>query len=352
MKPPLMPDPYPRGSPPGPLPRSPAGPSPEVPPPEGGSTDPHRRGRRRVLLVVGLASFAMAIGLFFLGRQAEEAQRQEAVRLQPAAAVAPDPFTPSVAGPVPALRAVPTPPAPSPEPGKVRVAGHYGSEPGLFGGTGKTSACDTRRLANLLLRDPHKSRVWAEALGRTPADLRRYLTELTPVVVIMDTRVPDHHYREGRARPYQAVLQAGTAVLLDRYGVPRVSCSSGDPLRPPAAVTTKVAYTGQSWRGFRADGTVRVLPSRRPLRALVLTDVATGERFIRPVGAAGTTDRNGAGTYGSSAPRGTVAAVTVTAVGPPVTGLPLSVLAGKARRAAEAPCTSCGNGRPEREEPP
>jgi hypothetical protein len=227
----------------------------------------------------------------------------------------------------------------------VRVAGHYGSEPGLFGGTGKASACDTRRLANLLLRDPHKSQAWAGTLGLTTADLRPYLTGLTPAVVIMDTRVTDHHYREGRARPHQAVLQAGTAVLLDRYGVPRVRCATGDPLRPPAAVTKKVVYTGQSWRGFQAGGTVRVLPARQPLDALVLTDVVTGERFIRPVGGTGATDRNVAGTPVSSAPTGTVAAVGHT-----VTGLPLSVLAGKAWRAAEAPWTCCGNGRPEREE--
>lgn len=350
MKPPLMPDPYPRGPPPGPLPRSPAGPSPEVPPPEGGSTDPHRRGRRPVLLIVGLALFAIATGLFFLGSQADQAQQQEAVRLQPAAEIAPDPFTPSVAGPVPALRAVPPPPAPSPESGKVRVAGHYGSEPGLFGGTVKASTCDARRLANLLLRDPHKSQAWAGTLGLTTADLRPYLTGLTPAVVIVDTRVTDHHYREGRARPHQAVLQAGTAVLLDRYGVPRVRCATGDPLRPPAAVTKKVVYTGRSWRGFQAGGTVRVLPAHQPLDALVLTDVVTGERFIRPVGGTGATDRNVAGTPVSSGPLGTVAAVPVAAVGHTVTGLPLSVLAGKAWRAAEAPWTCCGNGRPEREE--
>lgn len=297
-----------------------------------------------MLLIVGLAAFALAIGLFFLGRQAQQAQLKEEVRLQPAAAVAPDPFTPSVAGPVPALRSVPSPPDPSPESGKVRVAGHYGSEPGLFGGTVKASACDARRLADLLLRDPHKSRAWAATLGLTSADLRGYLAGLTPVVVIMDTRVTDHHYRNGRATPDQVVLEAGTAVLLDRYGVPRVRCATGDPLRPPAAVTRNVAYTGQSWRGFRADGTVRVLPARRPMGALVLTDVATGGRFVRPVGGTGATDRNVPGTYGSSAPRGTAAAGGHT-----VAGLPPSVRAGEAVR-GNGPLNVL-RGWPESEEP-
>ncbi|GAP52775.1 serine/threonine protein kinase [Streptomyces azureus] len=51
-----------------------------------------------------------------------------------------------------------------------------------------------------------------------------------------DTGVTNHGFRAGRAAVLQAVLQAGTAVLVDDRGVPRVRCACGNPLRPPVAM--------------------------------------------------------------------------------------------------------------------
>ncbi|PZT71125.1 hypothetical protein DN402_02310 [Streptomyces sp. SW4] len=45
-----------------------------------------------------------------------------------------------------------------------------------------------------------------------------------------DTRVTGHGLRGGRPVGGQAVLQAGTAVLVDDRGVPRVRCAGGNPL--------------------------------------------------------------------------------------------------------------------------
>ncbi|MGH3907098.1 MAG: DUF6777 domain-containing protein, partial [Pseudonocardiaceae bacterium] len=42
-----------------------------------------------------------------------------------------------------------------------------------------------------------------------------------------DTRVTNHGYRDGKATDRQAVLQAGTAVLVDEKGRPRVKCGCG-----------------------------------------------------------------------------------------------------------------------------
>ena len=51
-------------------------------------------------------------------------------------------------------------------------------------------------------------------------DIRSYVSELTPLVLLVDTRVTNHGFRKGRPTPHQSVLQAGTAVLVDRVGVP------------------------------------------------------------------------------------------------------------------------------------
>jgi hypothetical protein len=49
----------------------------------------------------------------------------------------------------------------------------------------------------------------------------------------MDVRVTNYDYKDGEATPYQAVLQAGTAMLVDDRGVPRVKCNCGNPLAEP-----------------------------------------------------------------------------------------------------------------------
>lgn len=46
----------------------------------------------------------------------------------------------------------------------------------------------------------------------------------------------NHSLRNGVAAPFQAILQAGTAVLVDRYGTPVVRCFCGNPLKPAVFV--------------------------------------------------------------------------------------------------------------------
>jgi hypothetical protein len=83
-----------------------------------------------------------------------------------------------------------------------------------------------------------------------------YIDSLTPVLLRSDTRVTNHGFRDGWATPYQAVLQAGTAVLVDNTGVPRARCACGNPLTPPQAVPTTPTYQGTPWPGF-TPGTCR-----------------------------------------------------------------------------------------------
>ena len=85
---------------------------------------------------------------------------------------------------------------------------------------------------------------------------------LSPVVLTQDTRVTDHGFDSGQPRPFQSVLQTGTAVLIDDRGVPRVRCACGNPLAEPQSAT-KQEFTGAAWKTFKKTSLVTVQQSVR-----------------------------------------------------------------------------------------
>jgi hypothetical protein len=84
--------------------------------------------------------------------------------------------------------------------------------------------------------------------------------------------VTNYSFVGGRAVPYQAVLQAGTAVLADTRGALVVRCRSGNPLREPRRITNPV-YTGPRWRGFSPTVIIIIVPAN----TRVFTPGGTGE---------------------------------------------------------------------------
>jgi hypothetical protein len=114
-----------------------------------------------------------------------------------------------------------------------------GSQP--FGGSGSNRVCDRDKLIRFLKRNPQRMVEWARVLGVTPTfrAVKRYIAKLHPVTLTRDTRITNHAFRNGRAVAFQAILQAGTAVLVDKYDNPVVRCYCGNPLAP--AVFTKTA---------------------------------------------------------------------------------------------------------------
>jgi hypothetical protein len=177
-----------------------------------------------------------------------------------------------------------------------------GGEPGLYGGTRDTSRCDPQQMARFLQENPDKGRAWIQGINADPnfkwsggdsmavSDIPAYLAELTPITLVADTRVTNNGYRDGVPTPRQAVLQAGTSVLVDTYGVPRAKCNCGNPLAPPIAQTGAVTYRGNQWDEFQPETTVVVLPSPEPLRVIEIVDLFTGELINRPVGTTGSAD--------------------------------------------------------------
>jgi len=109
-----------------------------------------------------------------------------------------------------------------------------------FGGSGSNRVCDRDKLIRFLRRNPERMREWARVLGLRPTfgAVKRYIAKLHPVTLTRDTQVTNHAFTNGRAVPFQAILQAGTAVLVDKYGKPVVRCYCGNPLGPAVFVPT------------------------------------------------------------------------------------------------------------------
>lgn len=182
------------------------------------------------------------------------------------------------------------------------VAG--GTTPGLYGGSGDAHVCDPHALVAFLAASPAKAAAWARVLGIAPAKIEAYVSGLTPVVLANDTLVQNHGYRSGAATSFPAVLQAGTAVLVDASGAPRVKCNCGNPLTEPQPISLSSATTtGTPWHGY-AGGSVIVVKAGSPGGSLPLVDLTSGTVYDQPVGA-GTTVW-AAATWSSSAGIGLV----------------------------------------------
>jgi hypothetical protein len=236
----------------------------------------------------------------------------EEIRLEPVSYTPPDaftqPLTPDTPPPTPATpedtgvdlplagsALLPVEPASS---GAIRSAS--ADTAGLYGGSLRYSRCARGRLVDFLTSSPAKARAWVDVLNRdsslywsggtqlTTADIQSYVFELTPVVLRADTWVTNHGYSNGRATPIQSVLQAGTAVLVDKYGVPRVKCYCGNPLLPP--LRFRPVYRGQRWPDFDQRKVIIVTRSVTIIDTFTLWDVNTGGLFSRRASTEGTED--------------------------------------------------------------
>ncbi|MFF7639683.1 DUF6777 domain-containing protein [Streptomyces canus] len=186
--------------------------------------------------------------------------------LQPAQAQGPRPFTRSAA-----TTAAPHTRAPRPDSAAPRTVS--GGTPGLYGGTERVGSCDVPRQVDDLTAAPSRTRAFAQVAGVSPASVPDYLRGLAPVVLRADTHVTDHGYRGGRASGFQSVLQAGTAVLVDNRGVPRVRCACGNPLTPPVAMRGGAVISGQPWSGYRPAQVIVVTPSEQLVTDITIIDL-------------------------------------------------------------------------------
>ncbi|GGT15555.1 MULTISPECIES: DUF6777 domain-containing protein [Streptomyces] len=217
--------------------------------------------------------------------------------LEPASAQGRAPFTESTAtvpagaaeSPVPSGDVPDRPPATAT--GTVTTRSLTGASPGLYGGSRDTASCDVEEQVRLLSADQARNAAFAEALGIRPAEVPGFLRSLTAVTLRADTRVTNHGYQDGRPTPYQAVLQAGTAVLVDDHGVPRVRCACGNPLDQPVALKPDSRRFGQPWAAYRPQDTVVIRPTVVVINKITFYDARDGRWYQRPAGGAKDADR-------------------------------------------------------------
>jgi hypothetical protein len=174
-----------------------------------------------------------------------------------------------------------------------------GNQPGLYGGSRDVTVCDIEQLVSFLT-DPGnraKAEAWASVHQIDVDEIEDFIGTLTPVRLRFDTRVTNHGFSNGRATPSQSILEAGTAVLVDALGIPRVKCNCGNPLLPPAAVTADYTIQNQddAWDTFDRDDVLAVTEAPDPVDTYTLIDTETGEVFGRPARSDGSDDTDAPG---------------------------------------------------------
>jgi hypothetical protein len=222
-----------------------------------------------VLVSIGLAvALILAIGVVILMIQVR-ADAASAVR-EPVN-TATNPFLPPVGDD--AMGVVPPPGS---------GATFTASTPGLYGGTLNKASCDATKLVEFLRANPDKARAWASVHGIATADIDSFVSTLTTVVLRSDTMVINHGFTGGKANPLVSLLQAGTAVLVNQFGLPVVKCYCGNPLKAYAG--GKRTYTGPSWPSFDPAQVTTIVPATTPVPTYTMVDLGSGQTYTRQPG--------------------------------------------------------------------
>jgi hypothetical protein len=254
-----------------------------VPPPPAAAPvqpPPRRAGRGPIVVLVVLAILVAAGGGMLLAR---ELSAPASVSLEPVDTAGADPFMASVGTDVLDVRPV------------AHTGGRRaGTTPGIYGGSGSDSVCDRGQLSRFLGAHPDRAAGWASVLGLPDASsstVSRYVDGLTAVVLRSDTYVTNHGWSGGHVTSRPAVLQAGTAVLVDHHGNPVTRCFCGNPLSAPQSFGS-VVYLGPRWISFTSNQvTVITHQTTTVTNDYTIVDVHTGRGHDRPAGTSGESDR-------------------------------------------------------------
>jgi hypothetical protein len=196
-----------------------------------------------------------------------------------------DPFTPPIAPEGETTTdIVVADPVETPEPITVE-----GGRVGLYGGTENVAQCDKEKLVTFLEGSPQKAAGWAQVQGIQVSQIRSFVTQLTQVVLRSDTRVTNHGWENGQVTTIQAVLQAGSAVLVNEYGLPVVKCYCGNPLTAPPPINNPV-YTGPTWSGWNPQSITVIQQNVTVINDFTVINVTNNQTFGRPAGTDGSQD--------------------------------------------------------------
>ena len=242
--------------------------------------------RTPLITAVITATLVLGGGIYVFASSGTPGSAAGEIFLEPADALGAEPFLNQLRTPVPTIvlaRQL------LPDERKNGTASLSGGTIGLYGGTLNNNLCDRDELTEFLVNNPTHGRAWASVQGITIEQIPTYIANLTPMQLRLDTRVTNHGYQDGNPTPHQAVLQAGTAVLVDRTGVPKARCACGNPLLAPQPVTN--TYNGTPWAGFDNQQLLRITPHDTDLTTFTLHDATTNTLFNRPTGTNGDQDK-------------------------------------------------------------
>jgi hypothetical protein len=190
--------------------------------------------RKRGAIWIGVAALVAAVAaatvvLLSSGGSGTDTANAQTIHFQSPTDPGDNAFTPATDAP--GNTTVRYPPASSGG-GGVSPSSEPSSGHGTFGGSGSDYVCDREKLIKELLARPDRMRGWAETLGvdPTPQAVAKYIRGLRPVTLTQDTQITDYAFLNGHVVGYQAILQAGTAVLVDKYGRPVAKCRCGNPV--------------------------------------------------------------------------------------------------------------------------
>lgn len=161
-----------------------------------------------------------------------------------------------------------------------------GDTQGLYGGTRNKAACDPKQMVAFLQQHPDKAAAWAGVLGVGPEAIPGYVATLTPAILRSDTYVTNHGFAGGQATSFPAVLQAGTAVLVNNRGVPVTKCFCGNPLTEPPRNPAR-SYVGPTWAAFSPKLVTTIRPAKADIKVFTIVTPNTNEVFDRPAGTTG-----------------------------------------------------------------
>jgi hypothetical protein len=200
-----------------------------------------------------------------------------------------------------------------------------GNHVGLYGGTLNIASCDKTQLTSFLQTNPDKGAAWASTLGITQDQIPTYINSLTPVILRSDTLVTNHGFVNGQANSFPAVLQAGTAVLVNDKGEPVTKCYCGNPLTTPPSYSSPPTYYGPHWTGWNGGNNyTTVTSSSVTINVFVLVDITTNQTiYLQAGGSVPTTNPTGARTTptATTVPRTTTTVPRTTTTFPTTTSM-------------------------------
>lgn len=256
-------------------PHSPYGAAPVGPPAD------HRNRTLLLTAIVAILALLLTTGVVLFWKARNGDINIPGITLQSADEAGNDPFTPSVAlSNKPVNDNIKLASNSGAQDNGVRVVS--GTQPGLYASDEGT--CDAAALGNYLANNPSAGAAWASVFGIDRASIPYYLNTLTPVILTADTWVTNHSYQDGSAYAFQSVLQAGTAVMVDGAGVPRVRCGCGNPLAPPVAAPIGGYHIhGTHWHDYHTHHITRVAYSTQNVTVVNNTTTIIQQAAPAPV---------------------------------------------------------------------